>query len=98
MKSTADQSGSAQAAWIPADERPPTVRGVYLVALADPDDVGWKTDRAWWCEWDGVWDTASSCGPIEDGMPITHWLDGVPPLPLKTALAVNDAMRNGDKG
>ena len=67
--------------WISVEDRLPTEAGTYAVWLADPSDLGWATDRPWtaWFE-DGVF--GGDCPPLEDGLPITHWMRLQPPRSL----------------
>ena len=62
--------------WIKCSERLPSETDHYLVALSDPEDVGWVTDKAWTAFYNkcGEWDC---CEAVEDGQPVTHWM----PLP-----------------
>jgi len=62
--------------WIKCSERLPSEADHYLVALSDPEDVGWVTDKAWTAFYNkcGEWDC---CEAVEDGQPVTHWM----PLP-----------------
>jgi len=62
--------------WIKCSERLPPEADHYLVALSDPEDVGWVTDKAWTAFYNkcGEWDC---CEAVEDGQPVTHWM----PLP-----------------
>ncbi len=60
-------------AWIPVADREPDKEGWYVVAIADPEDIGWETKVWWRARWDGnYWVDAD---PIEDGQPVTHWLE-----------------------
>jgi len=64
--------------WIKCSERLPSEADHYLVALSDPEDVGWVTDKAW----TAFYNKCGECPEIaveivEDGQPVTHWM----PLP-----------------
>lgn len=72
---------AAQGGWVSVDTRMPERGRFYAVMLADPHDIGWLTN-IWWrarLDEDGEW---SSCDPVEDGQPVTHWFDvPLPALP-----------------
>ena len=64
--------------WIKCSERLPSEADHYLVALSDPEDVGWVTDKAW----TAFYNKCGECPEIaveivENGQPVTHWM----PLP-----------------
>ena len=77
-RAIADQAKQAASVpeWIKCSERLPSEADHYLVALSDPEDVGWVTDKAWTAFYNkgGEWDC---CEAVEDGQPVTHWM----PLP-----------------
>ena len=64
--------------WIKCSERLPSEADHYLVALSDPEDVGWVTDKAWTAFYNkcGEWPEIA-VEIVEDGQPVTHWM----PLP-----------------
>lgn len=65
--------------WVKLSEKRPEITGRYLVALSDPDDIGWNVVHPWQAFWNG--ECFEDCDPVEDGQPVTHWM----PMPAMPA-------------
>ena len=74
-RNAADKQAVSVPEWIKCSERLPRLTGRYLVALSDPDDIGWNIYQPWQAFWSG--ESWEDCDPIEDGQPVSHWM----PLP-----------------
>lgn len=57
--------------WISIDEKVPPMTGTFLIAVADPDNIGWNTAISWTAFWNG--ECFEDCDPVDDGQPVTHW-------------------------